>query len=362
MKIPDSICYQAVVEKNRNFDGVFFTCVTTTKIYCKAFCPARTPKRENVFFVQTCEMAETKGFRACLRCKPKNIAYNPNAEIALRVVELIESNATTNVDENLSMEGLSAKLNLSPTHLQRIFKDVFGITPKQFCDAQRLESFKREVQSGSNVTNALYASGYNSSRALYEKAVVNLGMTPAIYKKGGANVTINYAIVECGLGKMLVAATAKGVCSVKFADDEAELQSKLKSEFANAIIETNVDENLKNYVEAILRQLDGERRQLDIPQDVRATTFQIKVWHELRKIPFGETRSYKQIAETLGNAKAVRAVARACATNPVAIVNPCHRVIASNGELSGYAWGIERKKRLLELEKAANEHENTRTE
>lgn len=216
----------------------------------------------------------------------------------------------------------------------------------------RIENFKQNVRQ-TDVTTSLYESGFGSSRSLYEKAGETLGMTPAIYKKGGKDMKINYTIVDSRLGKLMVAATEKGICSVSFGDDAGELTNELKKEFFAASIENN-DAGLKDSVTAILRSLDGEKTILTLPLDLRSSAFQMRVWSELRKIPYGETRSYGQIAENLGNPKAVRAVARACATNPVALVNPCHRVIAADGKLSGYRWGIERKAELLSLEKEAS--------
>ena len=252
--------------------------------------------------------------------------------------------------DNLSLEYLAIEIGINATYLQKVFKEIIGVSPKEFADANRLEKFKSGIQKGETVTNAMYDAGFGSSRALYEKASQNLGMTPATYKKGGKGMKINYSITDCKLGKMLVAATEKGICAVTFGDDENILGSNLKAEYPKAeIIEDGT--NLSNYVEAILQNLAGKQQRLVLSLDLQATAFQMTVWAELRKIPFGETVSYKQVAEKIGNAKAVRAVARACATNPVAIVTPCHRVVGSNGSLSGYRWGIERKKAILENEK-----------
>lgn len=215
----------------------------------------------------------------------------------------------------------------------------------------RLENFKRNVRE-SDVTTSLYDSGFGSSRSLYEKAGETLGMTPATYKKGGKNMKIDYTIVDSRLGKLMVAATEKGICSVSFGDTEDELTNELRHEFFAATIENN-GAKLTDAVTAILKSLDGEKTILTLPLDLRASAFQMRVWSELRKIPYGETRSYGQVAASLGNPKAFRAVARACATNPVALVNPCHRVIASDGKLSGYRWGVERKEQLLAEEKAS---------
>lgn len=213
----------------------------------------------------------------------------------------------------------------------------------------RLENFKENVKEN-DVTTSLYESGFGSSRSLYEKAGERLGMTPAVYKKGGKSMEISYTVVDSPLGKMLVAATERGICAVSFGDDERTLHDELSAEFYAAEISED-DSKLKDAVTSILRGMKGERTILSLPLDIRGTAFQMRVWSELRRIPYGETRSYAEIAEAVGNPKAVRAVARACATNPVAYVNPCHRVIGSDGRLSGYRWGIERKKQILDREK-----------
>lgn len=348
--------WRAVNSKNREFDGVFYFGVRTTGVFCRPSCSSKSAKRENVRFFETTGEAETAGFRACLRCQPKK-EYVPSANAVLlaRAFELLQSEDAGTV----TIGDLSSSLNVSSGHLQKTFKSILDLSPKDVLNLTRIEKFKREVKQ-SGVTTSLYASGFGSSRALYEKAGATLGMTPATYKKGGAGVKINYAVADSRLGKLLVAATAKGICAISFGDTSTELEDGLKREFLAAVIEKDAA-NLQNYIAAILRNLAGEHKILDLPLDVRATAFQMRVWAELRKIPYGETRSYKEIAEQLGDINVVRAVARACATNPVALINPCHRVIAADGKLSGYAWGIERKKAILEKEKPVenpNKEEN----
>lgn len=332
--------WQIVQSKSAEFDGAFYTAVRTTGIYCKPSCTAKTPKRENVTFFASRTEAESAGFRACLRCKPNLVnAVNPNIELVSKICNLIEQS------EVVSLEELSAELNVSASHLQRVFKSALGVSPKEFADAKRIEAFKKQARQ-TDVTTALYESGFGSSRALYEKAGEKLGMTPATYRKGGKGMKIGYTIVDSSLGKLLVAATEKGVCAVQF-DDTAE---HLRQEYPAAEITENSN-GLKSHVTAILEHLEGNRKQIDLPLDLQATAFQMRVWAELRRIPYGETRSYKQVAEAIEQPSAVRAVARACATNPVALVNPCHRVVGSNGELTGYRWGVERKRELLKKEK-----------
>ena len=338
--------WRAVETKNREFDGAFYFGVKTTGIFCRPSCSSRPPKRQNVTFFITPAEAEKAGFRACLRCKPKSECEpGPTAVLIQRAFELLRSGEV----EIPTIDELGVQLEVSTGHLQKTFKAVLGLSPKEVMDMFRMENFKENVRE-TDVTTSLYESGFGSSRSLYEKAGEGLGMTPATYKKGGKNMKIDYTIVDSRLGKLMVAATEKGICSVSFGDDEAGLKGELEKEFFAANIKKN-DALLKDAVSAILKSLDGEKTILSLPLDLRASAFQMRVWSELRKIPRGETRSYGQIAAQLGNPNAFRAVARACATNPVALVNPCHRVIAADGKLSGYRWGIERKAELLALEK-----------
>lgn len=346
----EKIRWNAVQMKDSGFDNVFVYAVRTTGIYCKPTCPARRPKRANVVFFSSHDEAENAGFRACLRCRPQFIGQDANAELIEKICRLIESN----VEMILSLEDLSAEANISPSHLQRIFKKETGISPAEYAKIHRINKFKKNVKNSGDVTCAMYDAGFNSSSRLYEKAAEEFGMTPATYARGGAGVSIIYTIGECVLGKILVAATEKGLCSVSLGDTETELEQTLFAEFFKAEICRN-DSHLKKSVNDILESLEGKPNNLNLPLDVRMTAFQRRVWQELRKIPFGETRTYKEIAENIEQPKAVRAVARACATNPVAVVTPCHRVIGTNGKLSGYRWGIERKAKLLIDEKTAVE-------
>lgn len=340
----NEILWQAVKNNDARFNGAFVYGVNSTKIYCKPSCSSKLPKRDNVRFFDSANEAEEKGFRSCLRCQPKSEKANPQIETIIRACELIENG------ENISLEELSAKLNLSQTHLQKIFKEIIGVSPKKYAEAKRLERFKSEVRKGNDVTSAMYEAGFGSSSRLYENVSEKIGMTPKTYAKKGKNMQINYTVVDCDLGKLLVAQTEKGICAVAFGDDAKTLTENLKTEYAKAeVTENNVD--LKSYVEAILANLAGANKTLDLPLDLQATAFQMRVWELLRKIPYGETVSYQDVAEKLGNKNAVRAVATACASNRVALVIPCHRVVRSNGELSGYRWGIERKKAILEKEK-----------
>ena len=338
--------WRAVESKNREFDGAFYFAVQTTGIFCRPSCPSKVAKRQNVSFFITPADAEKAGFRACMRCKPKEEYFpGPAAELVIKAFQILRSGEI----EVPTIEELCGQLQVSTGHLQKTFKTIMGLSPKEIVDMIRIENFKTNVRD-SDVTTSLYESGFGSSRSLYEKAGERLGMTPATYKKGGKYMNITYTVVDSKLGKLMVARTEKGICSVSFGDNESELKAELETEFFSATIEEN-DETLKDAVKAILKSLDGEKAILTLPLDLRASAFQMRVWAELRRIPYGETRSYGEIAANLGEPRSFRAVARACATNPVALVNPCHRVISSDGKLSGYKWGIERKAELLKQEK-----------
>lgn len=341
------VFWKAVTANDARFDGAFYLGVKTTGIYCRPSCRARTPKRENVTFFATWKAAEESGLRACLRCKPKQMkTIDPQVAKILKVCDLLES------DDLYLLEDLAAEVDLSPYHLQRSFKEMIGISPKKYAEAKRMEKFKNELRSGSDVTTAMYDSGFGSSSRLYEKTSENLGMTPATYKKGGQGMKINFTITDCELGRILVARTIKGLCNIAFADDDKSLEANLNKEFPNAEIVKDAAV-LKGFVDEILKHLSGEKKRLDLPLDIQATAFQMKVWELLRKIPYGETVTYSQLAEKLGDKKKVRAVAQACANNRIAVVIPCHRVVGSDGNLTGYRWGIERKRDLLAKEKSA---------
>lgn len=338
--------WQAVLAKNVDFDGQFVTAVKSTGIYCRPSCPARRPLRKNVSFFQLPEQAERAGYRACLRCHPRVArAGDPQVQMAKEVCRLIDENE----GEPITLGALSERLGVSLFHLQRTFKSIMGISPKDYAGASRVKRFKQGIRKGDAITNAIYDAGFGSSSRLYENAAAQLGMTPATYGKGGRGAVINYAIAETPLGRLLVAATDKGVCSVMLGDSEASLKAELLDEFPAAQI--HLDEKpLRTSLKAIVEHLKNKSPHIDLPLDIRATAFQRQVWEQLRAIPYGETYSYSEVAKAIGQEKAVRAVARACATNPVALVIPCHRVIREDKSLGGYRWGLERKKRLLARE------------
>jgi AraC family transcriptional regulator of adaptative response/methylated-DNA-[protein]-cysteine methyltransferase len=338
--------WQRVQARDARFDGVFVFGVRSTGIYCRPSCPARRPRRNQVVFFPLPEAAERAGFRPCRRCQPREApAGNPTVELVRRICRAIENN----LEEPHTLAALGAHAGVSPGHLQRTFKRLLGITPRQYADACRLDRLKTRLREGENVTHALYEAGYGSSSRLYEKAGALLGMTPGTYRRGGKGMKIRYALVNSPLGRLLVAGTSRGICAVCLGDSNAGLRAALCSEYPNAEIRQDAAE-LKPWLKIILNYLKGHQAQLDLPVDVVATAFQRRVWEELRRIPYGATRSYSNVARAIGRPKAVRAVARACATNPVPLVIPCHRVIREDGSLGGYRWGLRRKRALLEAE------------
>jgi len=340
--------WNAVLTKDARFDGQFVFAVSSTGIYCRPSCPARRPHREHVSFFQLPEAAEQAGFRACRRCHPRNArVVDPQIQMARQVCRIIEEND----GEPTTLAALSEQLGVSSFHLQRTFKSIMGITPRRYAEAYRVNRFKQGVRKGEAITSAIYDAGYGSSSRLYERASSQLGMTPATYGKGGRGAVINYAIVETPLGRLLVAATNKGVCSVMLGDTDAALEVDLLNEFPAAEIHHD-EELLRSSVNAIVDHLKSKSPHIDLPLDIQATAFQRQVWEQLRAIPYGQTHSYSEVAKAIGQEKAVRAVARACGTNPVALVIPCHRVVREDKSLGGYRWGLERKKKLLAREKA----------
>ncbi|MGH9602302.1 MAG: bifunctional DNA-binding transcriptional regulator/O6-methylguanine-DNA methyltransferase Ada [Terriglobales bacterium] len=342
-----SILWQAVLARDARRDGTFFFAVKSTGIYCRPSCAARRPRRENVVFFRQPEEAEHAGFRPCQRCRPRAAAdHHSQAGMARAVCRYIESH----LDEPITLARLARVFRKSPFHLQRTFKAAVGITPREYADSRRMERFKGELKAGRSVTHALYDAGYSSSSRLYERAGAELGMTPDAYRRGAIGMDIHYTIAESPIGRMLVGATRKGVCLVRFGDSDEELEAGLRREYPYAVKKRD-DEALLSWRNALLEHLRGHTPDARLPLDIRATAFQKRVWNYLQQIPRGGTRSYSDVARAIGRPQAVRAVARACATNPVSIAIPCHRVIGSDGSLTGYAWGIEKKKKLLEMEK-----------
>lgn len=337
--------WDGVLTRDRSLDGKFVFAVSTTGVYCRPSCPARRPRRENVTFFLVPEHAEKAGFRACLRCRPKSISGNPQSDLVKEICRHIEQH----LDEPLTLERLGKVFRQSPFHLQRRFKAAIGITPREYADSCRMRLLKRNLQAGDNVTRAMYDAGYGSSSRLYEKTASQLGMTPDKYRRGAIAAAIRYTCADSPLGRMLIAATDTGVCSIQFARSDGELIEGLKREFPFAVRKPD-NGGLQLWIEALLSKMTGRELNAALPLDIRATAFQRRVWTYLQSIPFGATRSYGEVAKAIGQPSASRAVARACATNPVAVAIPCHRVVREDGNVSGYRWGVERKKALLEME------------
>ena len=337
--------WNSVVTRDRHADGAFVYAVRTTGVYCKPSCASRRPRREHVAFFDTADEAQRAGFRACRRCRPDAAPQpDPWADKIHRACVYL-----ANVDGHPSLAALAARVGGSPYHLQRNFKRIVGVTPREYADAIRLRKMKRALRGGENVTGALVDAGYGSSSRFYERAAGKLGMLPSTYRRGGAGMTIGYVTASCPLGRLLVAATPKGVCSVAMGASDADLVAHLRREFPAATIDVD-RQSLAACTAAIVAHLRGASRGVDVPLDIQATAFQWQVWQALSAIPFGETRTYAEVARSIGRPRATRAVARACATNPVALAIPCHRVVASDGSVGGYRWGVGRKERLLRQE------------
>lgn len=342
----DDLRWAAVLNRDRARDGAFVTAVLTTGIYCRPSCPARHPKRENVRFYDDPATAERAGFRACLRCKPKEVAPSPDTLLVDRVRRHLEEHR----DERVTLEELARVAGKSPFHLQRTFKRATGVSPRQYAAALRMDRFKEHLRGKESVTMALYEAGYGSSSRLYERSTERMGMTPGSYRSGGQGTEIRFAVAETPIGKVLVGATERGICSVKIGDTAASLERDLRREFPAATIRPG-DATLGRWVSALTRHLEGESPRADLPLDARGTAFQWKVWEALRAIPYGETRSYREVARSIGAPGAARAVGHACAVNPVAVLIPCHRVVREGGGLGGYAYGLGVKKSLLDAER-----------
>jgi len=344
--VEENAFWRAALERNSDFDGAFVFAVRSTGIYCRPSCPSRRAARKHVVFFPLADDAEAAGFRPCLRCRPREAASRDSRlDLVHRVCRMIEENP----DTLLSLKALSARTGVSLYHLQRTFKSVMKITPRLYADSLRMDGLKRRLRQGQDVAGATYDAGFGSSSRLYERASAHLGMTPATYRRGGRGMDIGYSIVDCALGRLLVAATERGVCAVSLGDSDSVLEVALRAEYPNA--QVHRDELRGKWVSALLRHVDGHETKLTLPVDLQATAFQRRVWEELRRIPYGSTRSYRQVARAIGRPTAVRAVARACATNPVSVVIPCHRVVREDGSLGGYRWGLKRKQALLEKEK-----------
>lgn len=347
--------WAAVLSRDATFDGRFIYAVRSTGIYCRPTCPSRRPRQSQAVFFTLPEEAQTAGYRPCRRCRPDR--PGENAEVTRLASEYIDDYIEAHDSLPLLAE-VSEAVDVTDSQLRRIFRQETGLTPAQYARARRLGRFKALLRDGESVTSAAFDAGYGSSSRLYENAAEQLGMTPASYRKGGAGAVIRYIVADSALGGLLAAGTASGVCAVKLGDDPEVLVAELRDEFPAAEIR-RVSPNdhdpesagLRGWIDAILEYLDGRRTDIDLPLDVLATVFQWRVWRQLQAIPTGETRTYLQLAEELGQPTASRAVGRACATNPVAPIVPCHRAVRKDGGLAGYRWGLHRKEALLEMER-----------
>ena len=339
--------WRAVLARDAAADGTFVFAVRSTGVYCRPSCPARRPRRDRVRFFHEPGGAAAAGYRPCRRCRPDH-PRGREGEVALaqRACRYVEEH----LDEPLRLESLAAALGSNPQAVRRVFARVLGISPKRYVDACRLDLVKARLRAKTAVTTALYDAGYGSSSRLYGRAAQRLGMTPATYRRGGAGATIRYTTAATPLGRLLVGETDRGVCAVSLADGDSRQITALRKEFPAARLVRD-DETLAPALRSIVAYLDGRDTHLDLPVDIRATAFQGRVWDALRAIPYGATKSYSDVARAIGRPAAVRAVAQACAANPVPLIIPCHRVIRSNGDLGGYGLGIERKRTLLERER-----------
>jgi len=340
--------WSAVVTRDPQADGKFFYSVTTTGVYCRPSCGARSARPENIEFHATTADAERAGFRPCKRCKPDQLPLaEQHAETIAELCRLIE-----NADQAPTLEHLGKRAGLSAFHLHRLFKAITGVTPKQYAAAHRAKRVKSELDRSNTVTDAIYGAGYNSNGRFYEQSNDVLGMTPTTYRAGGANTEIRFAIGECSLGSILVAASERGVCSILIGDDPDALARDLQDRFPRAHL-IGGDTEFEQMVAKVVGFVEAPALGLDLPLDVRGTAFQQRVWQALREIPAGKTVSYSQVANRIGAPKAVRAVGAAIGANPLAVAIPCHRVIRNDGSLCGYRWGVERKRALIEREAVA---------
>jgi AraC family transcriptional regulator of adaptative response/methylated-DNA-[protein]-cysteine methyltransferase len=335
--------WTAVLNRDASADGAFFYGVRTTGVFCRPSCASRLPRRDNVDFFGSTDEARAAGYRECKRCQPGGLPRE--LDIVNRACAALDADP----QQRLTLAQLSDAVHVSPFHLQRLFKRVVGVSPRQYQAAQRGAALRDALQRGADVTRATVDAGFGSPSRMYDTAAAELGMAPSEYRRKGAGLRVHYASAPTSLGLVLVATTDKGICKIAFGDDEAPLVDGLRKEFASAELIAD-PARLAPFIEQIDAYLRGKRQRFDLPLDIAATAFQQRVWEALRHIPYGETRSYSQIAEAVGSPRAVRAVASACASNPVALAIPCHRVVQKGGALAGYRWGVARKAMLLDAE------------
>jgi AraC family transcriptional regulator, regulatory protein of adaptative response / methylated-DNA-[protein]-cysteine methyltransferase len=346
--LSDDEKWEAVLSRDDSVDGSFVFAVRSTGIYCRPSCPARRPDKQQVMFFLGSVDAERSGFRPCFRCRPNEAGPSPKA----RLVDLACKYIEANLQRKLTLATLSRQAGLSPYHFQRTFKRILGISPRQYVEARRLARMKRLLRSGKTVNNSLYDAGFSSRSRVYENVQGGFGVNPGEFRRGGEGLRIRYSITDSPLGRLLVAATERGVCGVCIGDSDAFVERSLAEDYPSAVLYRS-DEEMREWTGVFAKYFEGEPLAIDLPINVKATAFQSRVWKLIQSIPFGKTTTYSQIAKEMGKPEASRAVARACATNPVALVIPCHRVVGKDGSLRGYRWGKEKKKALLKLEEAA---------
>ena len=341
----DADRWQAVERRDRRFDGAFFYSVATTGVYCRPSCGARLPRRENVRFHASCEEAERAGFRPCKRCRPDEAPLElRRARAVERACRLIEA-----AEETPSLDQLAESAGMSRYHFHRIFKAITGVTPKAYASANRARRLREQLPRSATVTEAIYGAGFNSSGRFYATSSQVLGMAARRFRSGGTGESIRFAVGQCTLGSILVAATETGICAVQLGDDPEVLVRELQERFPKARL-SGAEADFERWVAKVVGLVEAPALGLDLPLDVRGTAFQQRVWEALRRIPAGSTATYAEIARRIGAPKSVRAVARACASNAIAVAIPCHRVVRTDGSLSGYRWGVERKRALLARE------------
>lgn len=346
--------WEAVVNRGGEAQDRFVYGVKTTRVYCRPGCPARLPLRKNIVFFACCEDAEQAGYRACKRCRPKDAVAETTGPLINRVVHALARRIEANPQESFDLRVLAERSGYSPFHLQRNFKAIMGSSPRQFQTATRLRMLKTQLRQDAPVSEAIYQAGFGSGSRVYEKADGHLGMTPSEYRSGGKGLTISYATGRTPLGRLMIGATDRGICFLQFGDDDPELVESLQRQFPAATLQAMPVAHRREFMrwmEVLNRHLRGLEPRLDLPLDVRGTAFQLIVWRCLQSLPYGEVRSYAEIAADIGKPRAARAVARACAANPVALLIPCHRVVRGTGELGGYRWGLQRKRVLLDAER-----------
>jgi AraC family transcriptional regulator of adaptative response/methylated-DNA-[protein]-cysteine methyltransferase len=337
--------WKAVMERDRRCDGIFVYAVASTMVYCRPSCPSRKPHRRHVTFFRSAQLAEGAGFRACRRCRPES---SDVTEIEKRI-ELVRRHLDEHSDATDTLQQLASLIGMSPYYLQRTFKELVGLSPKEYRDARRMERFKTSLKRGQSVSHAIYEAGFGSSSRLYERVNSDLGMTPSVFQSGGTGVILRFMTTSTAVGRMLVAVTDRGIATVRLGESDASLLASLRRDYPMATLRRDAFQ-LKRYTSTILRSLTAKGDGCRAPLDPGGTVFQRRVWKALQRIPRGSTCSYSDVAQALGQPAAARAVARACATNPIAIAIPCHRVIRADGRPGGYRWGLHRKHRLLALE------------